>query len=212
MNAIALENIGAGFSDEAMGSQQVFRAVLRALSRPGEAVELIHDAQVGSQGHASSAGVLLALLDPDCRVWFSASLRSTDVPVWLRFHTGCEVVTDASVAHFLWFHQDDPLLNFSGLANGTDSYPDQSATVIVDIATASAQPDDCPALSLSGPGIETSVSLAVPGLSSASFEVLLEGLSGNATRFPRGVDVLLAGPTQITGLARSTLVTMKREA
>jgi len=35
MTAHALSALGAGFSDEALGSQAVFRAVLQALSQPG---------------------------------------------------------------------------------------------------------------------------------------------------------------------------------
>ena len=55
MTAHALSALGAGFSNEALGSQAVFRAVLQALSQPGQPVRVDHDAQVPAVGHSASA-------------------------------------------------------------------------------------------------------------------------------------------------------------
>eukprot|EP01035_Chromulina_nebulosa_P040011 gene40011-54094_t len=76
----------------ALGSQSVFRAALHALSHPGRVVELPHDAQTPSRGHAASAALLLALLDPDCTLWLSPSLAGSDAAAWLRFHRGCVLI------------------------------------------------------------------------------------------------------------------------
>lgn len=206
MNTVALEEIGAGFSNESIGSQQVFRAVLEALSRPGLPVALTHDAEAPTQGHASSAALLLALLDPDCQLWLSPSLLASTAPTWLRFHTGCVVVDDPSVANFLWFHQDDALIDFSQFSLGTESYPDHSATVVVDMAEQPETASRRPALLLAGPGIKDQIKLALDGLRDESFETLLNGIKANRLSFPRGVDVLLTKPTQITGLARTTFL------
>lgn len=211
MNKVALEAIGAGFSNESLGSQQVFRAVLAALSRPGLAVELTHDAETPPQGHSSSAAVLLALLDPDCSVWLSPTLLASTAPTWLRFHTGCVLVADPSAANFLWFHQDDPLSDFSQFSQGTDSYPDQSATVVIDLSEESVSAQLRPAVVLTGPGINGKVELTLTGLNDESRTSLLNAMQANRVSFPRGVDILLAKPAEITGLARTTVLMTGQE-
>ena len=84
MSTTPLASLGAGFSNEAFGSQAVFRAVLQALSHPGRTVAVEHDAQAPVVGHAASAVVLLALLDSDCTLWLSPRLATSDAGAWLR--------------------------------------------------------------------------------------------------------------------------------
>ena len=64
MSTPTLASLGAGFSNEAFGSQSVFRAVLQALSHPGRRVAVVHDAQTPAAGHAASAAALLAKEKP----------------------------------------------------------------------------------------------------------------------------------------------------
>ena len=79
-----LASIGAGFSDEALGSQAVFRAVLQAQSHPGRLIPVIHDAATPQSGHAASAAVLLALLDAECTLWLSPTLACSIVRMLKR--------------------------------------------------------------------------------------------------------------------------------
>jgi len=102
MTAHALSALGAGFSNEALGSQAVFRAVLQALSQPGQPVRVDHDAQVPSVGHSASATALLAMLDSDCTLWLSPRLAASNAGLWLRFHTGCQLVDLPEQARFVW--------------------------------------------------------------------------------------------------------------
>lgn len=196
-----LASLGAGFSNEAFGSQAVFRAVLQALSHSGRTVAVEHDAQTPAVGHAASAAVLLALLDSDCTLWLSPRLVASDAGAWLRFHTGCTVVADPAQARFVWVAQGDALPALNRLALGTDIYPDQSATCVVDVSRAATTTVDASdAWHLRGPGIRDVAALHVDGLPD-DFEAQW---AANHAVFPRGVDLLLATADHIVGLPRTT--------
>lgn len=203
MSTIPLASLGAGFSNEAFGSQAVFRAVLQALSHPGRTVAVEHDAQAPAVGHAATAAVLLALLDGDCTLWLSPKLAASDAGAWLRFHTGCTVVADAAQARFVWVAQGDALPALNRLALGTDIYPDQSVTCVVDVSRAATTVDASDAWHLRGPGIQEVAALQVDGLPD-DFEAQW---AANHGVFPRGVDLLLATADHIVGLPRTTRAT-----
>jgi len=204
MSTTPLASLGAGFSNEAFGSQAVFRAVLQALSHPGRTVAVEHDAQTPAVGHAASAAVLLALLDSDCTLWLSPRLVASDAGAWLRFHTGCTLVSDAAQARFVWVAQGDVVPPLDSLALGTDIYPDQSATCVVDVSRAAAATADVSdAWHLRGPGIQDVAALRVDGLPD-NFEAQW---AANRAVFPRGVDLLLATADHIVGLPRTTRAT-----
>ena len=209
MSTTPLASLGAGFSNEAFGSQAVFRAVLQALSHPGRTVAVEHDAQAPAVGHAASAAVLLALLDSDCTLWLSPKLAASDAGAWLRFHTGCTLVADAAQSRFVWVAQGDALPALNRLALGTDIYPDQSVTCVVDVSRAAATTTDASdAWHLRGPGIQEVADLQVDGLPD-DFETQW---AANHAMFPRGVDLLLGTPDHIVGLPRTTLATRSAAA
>ena len=199
-----LASLGAGFSNEAFGSQAVFRSVLQALSHPGRTVAVEHDAQTPAVGHATSAAVLLALLDSDCTLWLSPRLAAGDAGAWLRFHTGCTLVSEAAQARFVWVAQGDVVPPLDSLALGSDIYPDQSVTCVVDVSHAEANTADAiDAWQLCGPGIQNVAVLQVDGLPD-DFEAQW---AANHGVFPRGVDLLLATADHIVGLPRTTRAT-----
>ncbi|MDP3228847.1 MAG: phosphonate C-P lyase system protein PhnH [Acidovorax sp.] len=202
MSTPTLASLGAGFSNEAFGSQAVFRAVLQALSHPGSPVGIAHDAQVPTAVHCASAAVLLALLDSDCTLWLSPRIAASDAGAWLRFHTGCTLVAQPGQARFAWVGEGDAMPVLSGLAQGTDTYPDQSTTCLIDVALAQACEGDAGTWRLSGPGIQHTAALQVVGLPTD----FARQWAANHAAFPRGVDVLLGTPTHIVGLPRTTRI------
>ncbi len=200
MNATHLSTLGAGFADPALGSQAVFRAALQALSHPGRIVDLPHDAQTPPQGHGASAALLLALLDPDCRLWLSPSLAGTEAAGWLRFHTGCVLAGEPAEAQFAWIAEGDEAPALERFAQGSDADPDRSATCVLDVSALAE--GAATGWTLRGPGIQAEARLAVEGLG-AGFAAQWRA---NHAAFPRGVDVFFATPTQIAGLPRSTRI------
>lgn len=202
MNQPTLASLGAGFSTEAFGSQGVFRSVLQALSHPGRRMAVAHDAQTPKAGNSASAATLLALLDSECTLWLSPRLAASDAAAWLRFHTGCTLVSHAGDARFVWVGEGDAAPSLSALAQGTDIYPDQSATCVLDVARIDGAADDADAWRLTGPGILHTAALRVGGLPD-DFE---HQWAANHAMFPRGVDVLLGTQTHIVGLPRTTRI------
>lgn len=202
---VDLSTLGAGFADLARGSQAVFRTALEALSHPGRPLPMQADVQAPKQGNTAAAVLLLALLDADSNLWLSPSLAAGDAGAWLRFHTGCVLVTDASQAQFVWTtHEELPSL--PTLPLGSDAYPDQSATCVIDVPDFLSVADgiDIGAWVLRGPGIDGETRLHVAGLAAATAAGFLAQRAANHASFPRGVDTFLASPGRIVGLPRST--------
>ncbi|MDO9612342.1 MAG: phosphonate C-P lyase system protein PhnH [Serpentinimonas sp.] len=195
-----LENMLPGFADLAVGSQAVFRRALEALSLPGRVLELPHPAQTPANGHPAAALLLLALLDSDCSLWLSPSLAGSQAQAWLRFHTGCRCVSDPGAARFLWFAAADPWPALAQLDWGSDEYPDQSATCVIELQ--SLHEGQSAPLLLSGPGILESQNLHARGLP-ADFAAQW---AANHAAFPRGVDAFLVAGHSVCGLPRSTRV------
>jgi alpha-D-ribose 1-methylphosphonate 5-triphosphate synthase subunit PhnH len=205
MNADQVQQVRPGFHDAALGSQAVFRAALEALSHPGRLHRLPAVAELPRHGHGAAALLLLALLDSDCSVWLSPSLADTDAATWLRFHTGCQRAALPAQARFLWVAAGDALPDLTTLNLGTDEYPDQSATCIVE--TAGLANEGASAWSLQGPGIAAAQRLAVAGLP-ADF---VPQWQRNHAAFPRGVDVYLTAQMQVAALSRTTRVRTPEE-
>ena len=206
MRSEDLQQVRPGFDDLALGSQAVFRQALQALSLPGRAVELPAVAQLPSRGQAAAALLLLALLDSDCTLWLSPLLAGSDAEAWLRFHTGCRCVATPQEARFLWLAAADTWPALTQLALGSDDYPDQSATCVLEVGALHGDAGDV--LVLTGPGIQDKACLRVAGLP-ADFA---EQWAANHAAFPRGVDAFLASDMRVVGLPRSTRVQTMVEA
>jgi alpha-D-ribose 1-methylphosphonate 5-triphosphate synthase subunit PhnH len=198
MNHEDLQTVAPGFDDPVLGSQAVFRCALQALSMPGRVVNLPAVAPWPPGVQGSAALLLLALLDNDCTLWMSASLRDSAARAWLRFHTGCRFVDDATQARFLWLAKGDEWPTLAAMGAGTDEYPDQSSTCVMEV---DALHGGAPyGWHLSGPGIRGSGRLLPEGLP----DDFVSQWQANHAAFPRGVDVFLASSMQLVGLPRST--------
>jgi alpha-D-ribose 1-methylphosphonate 5-triphosphate synthase subunit PhnH len=199
MNA-PLAEVGRGFARPAHDSQQVFRAVLEAMSRPGRVQTLaagspegLDDAGLGR----ARAAVLLALLDAETSVWLHPALRREAALAQLRFHTGVRVAADASRAAFAVIDaaQADASL-WDALEHGSDTVPQDGATLIVEVPSLQRGL----ALALRGPGVQTVQPLHVDGLDAAFWHARAR----LEREFPRGVDLVLTCGDRLAALPRST--------
>ncbi len=198
-----LQEVRGAFHDGALGSQAVFRTALSALSHPGRLHEMPAVTELPRHGYGAAAALLLALVDSDCSVWLSPQLAHTDAAAWLRFHTGCGWAAVPASARFLWIAEGDAMPVLSSLALGTDEYPDQSATVVIEVPALLDTPHaNAKALDLQGPGIAKTQALSVSGLP----EDFASQWGTNYGVFPRGADLFLASTTHIAGLPRSTRI------
>lgn len=199
-----LAALAPGFGDPVHDTQAVFRTLLDALARPGT-IGVIETPLPAADASAAPthAGVavfaaLLALADYATPVWLAqpdAALAAA-----LRFHAGAPLVPEPREAAFVYVHDAAVLPPLETFASGTPESPEQSATVFVrvDALTGGAP------LTLRGPGIESTRSIAPVGLP----ERFWRERATLASHFPCGIDFYLVCGDRLMGLPRTTLVEM----
>jgi alpha-D-ribose 1-methylphosphonate 5-triphosphate synthase subunit PhnH len=198
MIAMDFSQVGAGFSDLALGSQAVFRTALEAISRPGSLQTVECDADMPAGVDPAACALLLALLDQDTKLWLSPTIAATPSAAYLRLHTGCTLVDAPQACDFAWVGAVHELPALNAFAQGTDEYPDQSATCVIQVAGL----EDGFGWTLAGPGILGSAKIAVPDLNGD----FTEQWSENHAAFPCGVDVFLTSGKRLLGLPRTTRI------
>lgn len=191
--------VTGGFGSPVFDAQSVFRALMDAMARPGTVQAVSHRASAPPPLGPVAAAAALTLCDADTPVWLDAAL-ATDGAVarWLGFHAGAPVTGDPAEAAFALIGYGPSLGSFDRFARGTQEYPDRSATLIVQVPELTGGP----ALTLTGPGIEQSATLAPSGLP-ARFAALW---ADNNALFPRGIDIVLATPGAVAALPRTTRI------
>ena len=187
-----------GFGSPVPDSQQVFRHVLAAMAEPGS----VHDTAAVLTPPApldrASAAVCLTLLDFETPVWLDAAADSDEVRAWLRFHCGCPLAADAGAARFALLAAPAAMPALAGFRLGSEAYPDESATLVVQVASLKAGE----AVTLSGPGIEDRRDFRAAGVAADFWKQRreLEFL------FPQGIDLVFASGTRVAAVPRSTKV------
>ena len=197
MSAPNLSGIGAGFDSPALASQQVFRAALEALARPGRIARVEAVREAPAELEPAACALALALLDQDTTLWLSPTVGGGQAGAYLRFHTGCRLADSAAGADFAVAEAHE-LPEIDAFSAGSEDYPDRSATLIVQVG----ELREGEGWSLAGPGIKGVARIRAGGLP-ADFVV---SWKRNHTRFPRGVDVFLASGRELCGLPRTTRI------
>lgn len=200
MQAIAIEG---GFADPVLDAQGVFRALMDAMAKPGTLARGLPLPQPPAPLTPEAGAVALALCDADTPIWLDPALREEKaVGGWLGFQTGAPVVREPADAHFAFVADPANLPAFENFAQGSQEYPDRSATLVLQVETLTRGE----ALRLEGPGIERAASLAPHPLP----RHFAEQWAQNRARFPRGIDIVLVGREGLAALPRTTTIT--REA
>ena len=193
-----LSGLAAGFDDASFGSQTVFRHCLDALSHPGKVITVEPSVLLSAPAgmHRPAAAILLALLDQDTRLWLSPALRGGNAGAFLRFHTGCTIVDTPESADFVLAASGADLPPLAHFGAGSESYPDRSATLVVQCTALTAGSG----WSLSGPGIQDRAWLSAEGIG----ETFASQWAENRAGFPCGVDVFFASADALAALPRTT--------
>ena len=190
------------FASPVFDAQAVFRALMEAMARPGTVQPVAASARAPEPLAPAAAALALTLCDADTPVWLDAPLSAeAAVGRWLAFHTGAPVPADAGGAAFALIADAGALASLDRFAHGTQDYPDRSATLIVQAGSLTAGP----ALTLKGPGIEDSATIAPTGLPQRFADLW----ATNNALFPRGIDLVLAGPGAVAALPRTTRIVAK---
>lgn len=189
--------LAAGFDDQSHASQHVFRAVLDAFSHPGRIVGIPVAVETPGVLSVAATAFVLTLVDRETPLWLAPELDSAEVRDHVRFHTGARIVTDTNIAAFaLVTPARQPMLD--GFAIGTDSYPDRSATLVIEVPSLR----DGPSRILRGPGIDGSTTGNIAGLADGFWTEW----ATNRVLFPCGIDVVFAAGTELLALPRSITV------
>jgi alpha-D-ribose 1-methylphosphonate 5-triphosphate synthase subunit PhnH len=186
-----------GFADPVIASQAVFRALMDAMAKPGS-VHRLPDLTAPPHPLSASASALIATLaDADTPVWLDSALTAaSSVRDWIVFHTGAPITQHQSDAAFALVAAPQSLSAFNGFSLGTQEFPDRSTTIILQVPALTGGPE----LWLEGPGIKDQVSIA-PAAMPQHFEAQWQT---NRAAFPRGVDLVLAGPECVAAMPRSS--------
>ncbi|MFZ2099581.1 MAG: phosphonate C-P lyase system protein PhnH [Oricola sp.] len=191
--------VEGGFANPVFASQTVFRAVMDAMARPGTVQEIATEASPPASLNAVAAAVILTLADSDTPLWLDSDLaRSDAVRGWIAFHTGAPVTTTPSEAAFALVTNAASVPPLTGFALGTQEYPDRSTTVILQVGSLTGGS----ALTLRGPGIETSRTIApqpLPG----HFEIQWREINA---LYPRGLDLVLASRDAVACIPRTARI------
>lgn len=178
-----------GFADPAVQSAHAFRALLNAMARPGR-IQNMSGAEPPAPLSVAAGVALLTLTDATTPVHLAGAADCADVRAWIAFHTGAPLV-EAPAAQFALGSWDalQPVDRFS---RGEPSYPDRSATLIVEMAKLEPTGPR-----LTGPGIQTEARLSLPDVAA---------LRANHALFPLGFDVILTCGDRLAALPRTTKV------
>lgn len=185
----------AGFADPVHEAQTAFRAVLEALSRPGQPVAIGRPVKGLALGPAM-AHLLLALTDDDTPVWWQQP--GSEAADWLRFHTGAPVAETPADAAFAVIGDVGAMPALDRFAAGSVESPEHAATLLIEVPSLSAGP----AVEWHGPGIREMQTVRLAGLP-ANFWTQWQA---NHAAFPQGVDIVFICADAVLGLPRTTRV------
>lgn len=185
--------LGPGFADAVQQSQAIFRRVLDAMARPGTCHEIPELPYCPAPLNAASTAIALTLLDDSTPVWLDPAAGNQHVRDFLAFHCGCPTVDAPSEAAFALIA--GPLPPLDTFNPGTDEFPENSTTLIVQVTTVASGDD----IALAGPGIEDVTTISNPGLADDFWQ---ERAAMDAL-FPCGVDLILTAGRRLACLPRS---------
>ncbi len=184
--------VHAAFTDPSRVSQQVFRAIMNAVARPGDVVRVDVGLTPPAPLTAAAAAVLLTLADFETAVWLDAAER--DARQFLRFHTGARLIEEPALADFALLTDPRNAPALETFAQGTPDYPDRSATLIMQVEAFGQD------WRLTGPGIDGETRFSATPLP----DDFGKQWRDNHARFPQGVDIVFAGQGEVAALPRST--------
>ena len=187
------------FAEPVFAAQSVFRTVMDCMARPGTIGTIAATARPPQPLGAAAGAIALTLCDHDTPVWLTPQLAKSKLPGWLSFHAGAAVTAEKQDARFAFVEKGAVVPGFGLFAQGTQEYPDRSATLVIEIESLEGGRP----LVLTGPGIKSVTDVAPLGLPDSFLRLWTE----NRALFPRGVDIVLTAGKRFLCLPRTTKIT-----
>jgi alpha-D-ribose 1-methylphosphonate 5-triphosphate synthase subunit PhnH len=186
--------IKPGFKDPVLNSQMVFRCLLNAMSEPGIIVPATFSSLFEEYPPAGAAllSIALTLCDFQTSFWLSPSLE--EIEPYLTFHTGAKS-TAKEDADFILASSSQELPTLSSLKLGSETRPDNSATVILNLTGKGGS-----SFQATGPGIDGAISIKDIGLTAE----LVSERNKLLPLFPQGIDFFLCLDEAVMALPRTS--------
>ncbi len=194
--------------DPIFDSQEDFRVLLDAMSQPGSLKSLTKEGLHPPEDlFISSALIGFALLNKDVQ-FFHLPLYK-DWQAYFTVNTNSQW-TEAEVADFMFLQLNDGPEAIRKANKGVWTYPDQSASVIIQVAALATEGKEVGViLEMKGPGIPGVRQLNILKEGRANVEEMITALREVNAEYPLGVDVFwtdIAG--NVVGMPRSCQFTL----
>lgn len=194
----SLDTLVRGFADPVHDAQTCFRVLLDVLARPGTvgSIDAAFDDDVLRRWPAAAFGAMLTLVDFSTPVWLQQPDEALAQAI--RFHTDAPLAQTSEAAAFAYVADAATLPAPDTFALGTPEAPQGSTTLIIRVdAFEGGRP-----LTLSGPGIQSSVRVAPIGIPDAFWHAR----ASLAALAPCGIDCYLVCGRSVIGIPRTTRV------
>jgi len=196
MNGVMdLFQMAAGFDDPAIGSQQTFRAILKAMAHPGQVVQIPNNLSFPEALNSTSAATCLTLLDYETPLWTDLDWDNAAIG-WLQFHCGCSIVTEPCMASYALITNPSSMPALDEFRIGDDEHPEAGSTLIIQIDVFAA---DSGRIGL-GSGIQDRLRPAVSGIPNDFWQQR----HAQTGLLPRGVDLFFTCQDQLIALPRTS--------
>lgn len=207
-----MENLLSPLPNKVIDAQQVFRAVLKAMSEPATVVDLTKNGMVNTENGDAAVlwAVAQSLIDGEVTVLCDSKATSPiddKLQKSIRFFCGSPAVEDLAKAEFVFTDISNlaTVLADKQLNIGTLEMPHTSSTLVVfteavhaEDEIAQAHADDV--ITLSGAGIKTQKKAAIAGMTAK----LRKQLQGNNNLFPLGVDMIFCSANKLVSIPRTS--------
>lgn len=190
-------SVSGGFRNPVFDAQAAFRRIMRAFAEPGTTVDLGGLVEPPAALSPAAAALVAALADADAPVLLDAP-DTGEAAAWIAFQTGAAIAAEPARAVFVVLASGSDPESWSRFPVGTDAYPDRSATLLLPVEVLEGGAP----LSLTGPGIETTRTVAPLGLP----DDFLAARAANAALYPRGHDLVLVAGERLIALPRTTRI------
>lgn len=185
-----------GFADTVTGSQVVFRHLLEAMARPGTVQTLDLDLEGPDTLDLAATAIALALVDFETPLYLAPALATEAAETYLKFHCGTRITRDSAEAAFAIL--DAAPENLSAFNAGTDEYPENGATLLIQVDTVKSGGP----LVLTGPGIKDEAHLDLPDVPAGFWTAR----TAQQRHFPRGIDLVFVSGASMVAVPRTTTV------
>ena len=183
-----------GFDDPELGTQQTFRAMVKALDHPGHFVQIKSKLSVPEVLNPASAALFLTLCNDKTTVWADLNWNCALIE-WFQYQCGCSIVTEPCMASLALITNPVAMPPLDQFKMGDDEDPDAAATLIVQVGEMLANSASNPIRSV----VRQMTTRSPMGMPANFWDHWLQ----QSERFPLRLDIFLTCDDNLTVMPQS---------